>query len=126
MKNKRLTKYLPLFISIFMLMSFLGLSTLGGVFLLMMSSGIEDSYVYDKWNDWGIPISIGLKLLGCIALLIGWGAWFMLAVLIERKLKMQIFRRGLDYYNLLRAGPDFLTITRNNVSSDETKSKGNS
>src|SRR5688572_15022704 len=106
MKNERLKKYLPLFISIFMLGSFLGLSTLGGFLLLTISSGTEDFYAYDKWNEWGITVSIGLKLFACIALLIGWGAWFRLGVLIERKLKIQIFRRGLDYHIIAR--PKFL------------------
>jgi hypothetical protein len=127
MKNGKLTKYLPLFMSIFMLVSFLGLSTLGGLFLLIISSGVDDFYTYDKWNNSGITISIGLELLGCVALLIGWGAWVGLAVLIERKPKIQIFRPGLHYKSLVGTGPDFLTITlRKSASSvDGIKRKEN-
>jgi hypothetical protein len=110
MKDKNLKKYLPLFISIFMILTFLGLSLFGGYLFLIMMSDITNS---------------GLRFFGFITLFIGWSAWYWLGVLIERKLKIQIFRRGLyDLYpirNLLK-----IVFQKHGSSTDEMKKKGNS
>jgi hypothetical protein len=124
MKNERLRKYLPIFISIFMLVSLLGLILLGNFLLFTISSNIEDSYDYYKWNEWGFTFSV-LKLFGVIALLVGWVAWIWLAILIERKLKIQIIHREpYDKYHL-GTRSDFLRIIvrKKPSSTDETKSK---
>ena len=124
MKDNKLRKYVPLFISIFMLMSLLGLILLGNFLLFTVSSGTEGSYDYYNWNKWGIAFP-ALKLLGVIDLFAGWIAWFWLAILIERKLKIQIIHRE-PYANYhLKERSDFLRIIiRKSPSSiNETERK---
>lgn len=124
MKDNTVKKYLPLFISILMLLSLLGLILLGSFLLLTNSSGIEDSYNHYKWNEWGFTFPV-LKIFGVIALLVGWIAWFWLAILIERKLKIQIIHRE-PYANYhLKERSDFLRIIvrKSPSSTNETERK---
>jgi len=106
-----------------MLVSFLGLM-LGNVLLFTMSSRIEVSYNYYKWNEWGFTFSL-LKLFGVIVLVVGWVAWFALAILIEHKLKINIIHRGGLDNDHLSARSDFLKIIiqKGPSSTDKTKSK---
>ena len=99
---------MPIFISIFMLVSFLGLNLFGGFLLLTMMSGMEDFHNYYKLDKWGFTIA-GLKLFWGITLCVGWGAWFWLGVLVERIFKVQILRRSL-----------FLALPRKTTKSSQT------
>ena len=110
-----------------MLVSFLGLFLFGSILLLPIN-GMDGFYYYYKLDKWGFTIS-ALKLSWGVIVFVGWGAWFWLGVLIERKLKIQIFRRGLlYYYHRLRVSPNLSkVIARKRISStDVTNNKGTS
>jgi len=93
MNNERMKKYLPLFISIFMLVSFLGLGLFGSILLLTIN-GMDGFYYYFNLDKWGFTLS-EVKLFWGTIVVVGWGAWFGLGVLVERIFKIQIFRRSL-------------------------------
>ena len=110
-----------------MLVSLLGLHLLGSVFFLTRGNGLEDVYDYYKLGEWGFTVS-GLKVFGIIILFVGWGAWILLGVLIERKLKILIFRRPFLLSLLPRVRPNLLkVIVRKGASPpDGTENKKNS
>jgi len=96
MKNKDLKIYLAVFISIFMLITLFGLFFSSVLFATSLDYDIENAYDYYKLGEWGLTV-YGIKAFCIVILFVGWVSWLLLGVLIERKLKIQIFRRPFSF-----------------------------